>query len=62
MAEGQEEVTGNTVVAQLFDNKMSMAPGKPALLLNHGLPGNTADVDAPTPEHERLTPVLPYQA
>jgi hypothetical protein len=62
IAEGQEDVTGNTVVAQLIDNEAPMVAGQPPLLLNDGLPGNAASVEAPAPDHERVTPVIPYQA
>ncbi len=40
-AEGQEAVTGNTVIAQVLDNDLQTLAGKPALLLNDGLPDNT---------------------
>jgi hypothetical protein len=62
VAEGQEEATGNHVVAQCLANEFLMMAGQPSLLLNDGLPGNSAVVDAPAPDHERITTVLPYHA
>ncbi|MCZ6875307.1 MAG: right-handed parallel beta-helix repeat-containing protein [bacterium] len=60
--EGQEEVTGNAVVAQVIDNDLPTAAGKPSLLLNDGLADNTAQLEEPTADHERVQHVLPYEA
>lgn len=62
VSEGTEEVTGNTVVAQCVHNDFPTTAGQPPLCLNDGLPDNAAVLQAPTPEHARVTPVMPYQA
>ncbi len=59
---GDEDVTGNAVVAQVIDNEFQTETGKPALLLNDGLPDNTVQVEAPIPDHERVYHALPYEA
>jgi hypothetical protein len=61
-AEGQESVTGNAVIAQMLDNDLRTPAGKPALLLNDGLPDNTVQLEDPIAHHERVQHVLPYEA
>jgi hypothetical protein len=60
--EGQEDVTGNAVAAQVVDNDLPTAAGKPSLPLNDGSPDNAAQLEEPTADHERVQHVLPYEA
>jgi len=60
-AEGQEVVTGNTVLAQVLANDLLSREGKPLLLLDEGLPGNTVQFEEPTPLYIRATQPIPYQ-
>jgi len=62
IAEGQETVTDNAVVAQLLSNDLPTVPGKPSVLLNDGLTGNAVHVAEPVPTHIRTSDPLPYQA
>jgi len=62
IAEGQETVTDNTVVAQLLANDLPAVSGKPSLLVNDGLAGNAVHVEDPAPAHTRTSDPLPYQA
>ena len=62
IAEGQETVTDNTVVAQLLANDLPAVSGKPSVLLNDGLAGNAVYVEDPAPAHSRTSDPLPYQA
>lgn len=61
-AEGQETVTGNAVVAQVVANDLPTTAGKPAILINDGLADNTAQLEEPIANHERVQHVLPYEA
>ena len=62
IAEGQETVTDNTVVAQLLANDLPVVSGKLSVLLNDGLAGNAVHVEDPAPAHTRTSDPLPYQA
>jgi Right handed beta helix region len=58
----REEATGNAVFAQICDNTLPLEAGKPPVLLNDGLPGNTVHLAEPAPPHERVLEVIPYLA
>jgi hypothetical protein len=62
IAEGQETVTENAVMAQLLANDLPAAAGKPSVLRNDGLSGNTVYLDNPVPPYETIYHPLPYQA
>lgn len=59
-AEGQEEVTNNTVLAQLLGNRIEAPEG--ACVVNDGRSGNGVMLAEPAPVHKRVTECLPYQA
>jgi hypothetical protein len=61
VAEGQEETVANEVLAHIHANELPMAPGKPAVLINDGLLGNTVSLEGSTQPHERLGGVMPLQ-
>ena len=58
----REEATGNAVFAQICDNTLPLEAGKPPVLLNDGLPGNTVHLAEPAPAHERVLEIIPYLA
>jgi hypothetical protein len=61
-SENHEDVSANQALVQLLNNTLPLVAGKPAVLLNDGLPGNTAHVLAPAPRHARIDQPMPYQA
>jgi hypothetical protein len=61
IAEGQETVTDNAVVAQLLANDLPTVSGKPTVLINDGLTGNAVHVEEPIPAHTRASDPLPYR-
>ena len=62
IAEGQEIVTDNAIVAPLLVNDLPTVPGKPSVLLNDGLADNAVHVEDPAPAHTRASDPQPYQA
>lgn len=62
ISEGQETATDNAVIAQMLANDLPVVLGKPSLLLNEGLPGNTVHLEDPIPPYETVSHPLSYQA
>jgi Protein of unknown function (DUF1565) len=60
VAEGQEETMDNEVLAHISANELPMAPGKPSVVINDGLLGNTVSLEDSTQPHERLGGVMPF--
>jgi hypothetical protein len=59
IAEGHEAATDNAVVAQLLVNDLPTVAGKPSVLRNDGLPGNTVYLEKPIPPYETINRPLP---
>jgi hypothetical protein len=58
----REEAIGNAVFAHIRDNTLPLDAGKPPVLLNDGLPGNTVHLADPAPPHDRVFEIIPYLA
>jgi hypothetical protein len=60
VGEEDEEVTGNAVLAQVGPQEVTQQAEQPLVLLNDGVPGNTAILEEPQPAHRRVSDVIPY--
>ena len=61
VAEAQEEVTDNEVLAHVVGNELPTIPGKPSVVINDGLLGNLVRLEEPAQAHERVGGVMPLQ-
>jgi hypothetical protein len=60
-AAGQEVVTDNAVLAQILANDLPSRDGKPWLLLDECLTGNTVQLEEPVPSYVRSAHPIPYR-
>jgi hypothetical protein len=59
VSEGQEEATGNEVLAQVHGNELSAVAGKSSIVINDGLLGNAVYLEESAQSYERVGGVTP---
>ena len=60
VAEAQEEATHNEVLAHVSGNELPTIAGKPSVVINDGLLGNSVRLEEPAQAHARVGGVMPF--